>query len=329
MLVNINSKYYIRKNSNTIETNLFNDEAKIITPNDFHYHDFNQIYNVCRRVTDPINTRNRNLRVIYTKFGIDAHHIDKYLVEEKEESKNVSVNVAVENTESAPTNSVKVALQNMIKFFSEFNYTPSFRFVNTFTTSDDPKEYTKNYFEIQNNSYTNEIIDRMESLEFETLVNDLKHKSTKKINTRLKLYYGDPGTGKTTKAVDESSACIVCASDMLPKDLMQNFTFNDGKAAFEKSDLWKAMENGTTITLDEINMLPFESLKFLQGITDNKESLDFAGEHIKIHPDFNIIGTMNLSVNNNIISIPEPLADRCSEIKEFKLTADDLLKAII
>lgn len=325
-LININRKYFIRKSSNTIETNLFNDEVKTMTPYDFQYHDFEKIYYVCRS-TSPVSMKNKNLRVLYTKFGIDSHHMDKYLIEE--ENEYISVDVVAENTESAPTNSVKVALQNMIKFFSEFNYTPSFRFVNTFTTSDDPKEYTKNYFEIQNNSYTNEIIDRMESPEFETLINDLKHKSTKKINTRLKLYYGDPGTGKTTKAVNESSACIVCASDMLPKDLMQNFTFNDGKAAFEKSDLWKAMENGTTITLDEINMLPFESLKFLQGITDNKESLDFAGEHINIHPNFNIIGTMNLSVNNNIISIPEPLADRCSEIKEFKLTADDLLKAII
>ena len=41
-----------------------------------------------------------------------------------------------------------------------------------------------------------------------------------------------------------------------------------------------------------------------------------------------IIGTMNLSINGMTYGLPEPLVDRCEEMKQFKLTVDDLLNAI-
>ena len=89
------------------------------------------------------------------------------------------------------------------------------------------------------------------------------------------------------------------------------------------------MENGDSIMLDEVNMLPFESLRFLQGITDGKESIDFKGHTINIHPNFRIYATMNLNVNGECIPLPSPLVDRAYDIVEFKLTADDLLSAVI
>ena len=110
---------------------------------------------------------------------------------------------------------------------------------------------------------------------------------------------------------------------------MQNFAFTDGKAEFQKSDLWIAMEEGKTIVLDEINMLPFESLRFLQGITDNKNEIDYKGFHIKIANGFQIIGTMNLNVNGQCIPLPAPLADRCLNIKEFKLNSKDLINSLM
>ena len=83
------------------------------------------------------------------------------------------------------------------------------------------------------------------------------------------------------------------------------------------------------LSLDEMNMLPFEYLRFLQGITDGKNSFDYKGFTINIKDGFNIIGTMNLNVNGQCIPLPAPLIDRCSNIKEFKLNANALYKALI
>ena len=38
---------------------------------------------------------------------------------------------------------------------------------------------------------------------------------------------------------------------------------------------------------------------------------------------------MNLVVNGMSFPLSEPLVDRCAEIREFHLTADDLFKAIV
>jgi hypothetical protein len=38
---------------------------------------------------------------------------------------------------------------------------------------------------------------------------------------------------------------------------------------------------------------------------------------------------MNLNVNGQSIALPEPLVDRCSDIKEFKLDANALINALV
>ena len=50
---------------------------------------------------------------------------------------------------------------------------------------------------------------------------------------------------------------------------------------------------------------------------------------MKIADGFQIIGTMNLIVNDSVYSLPSPLVDRCEDIKEYKLTADALVGAIL
>lgn len=116
---------------------------------------------------------------------------------------------------------------------------------------------------------------------------------------------------------------------MLPSDLMEDFAFDDGKATFKPSQLYKAMTEGKTIVLDEINLLPFESLRFLQSILDGKQSFVYKGQTVQIKDGFQIIGTMNLQVNGMVYALPEPLVDRASELKEFKLSAADLVGAIL
>lgn len=223
----------------------------------------------------------------------------------------------------------------LMKFMSEFSFEPNFRFVNTLNkeavnSKADAINYINNYFRLTDNSFADDVKEKMKSSEFDSIISLIsEYKSEKSVNSRLKIYYGSQGTGKTTRAMNESSGrCMVCHSAMLPSDLMEDFKFEDGKATFIPSALQNAMTNGDVIVLDEINLLPFESLRFLQSILDGKKEFLYKGKTINIKDGFKVIGTMNLVVNGCTYALPEPLVDRCESIKEFKLTAEMLSKAI-
>ena len=228
-------------------------------------------------------------------------------------------------------------IKKLMDFFSEFSFTPSFRFTNTFAfmACDSKKsacEYVRNYFALMNSNYIKEVEQKIKSAEFANIIKDIAQygKPTNHINTRLKIYYGSAGTGKTTLAQEESeNRCIVCNSSMLPSDLMEDFIFKDGNPDFNPSLLWDCMEQGKTIVLDEINLLPFDSLRFLQGIVDGKTEFYYKNRPVHIKDGFQIIGTMNLSLGGMIYGLPEPLVDRCSDTKEFVLTAEQLAKSIM
>ena len=229
---------------------------------------------------------------------------------------------------------VKTTLSRLINFFTEFEFEPNFRFVNSLghaCKNHEHKDFINNYFELTDNNYITAINEKMNSYEFKEIIEDLsKINISKKINNRFKLYYGSQGTGKTTIAMKEANNNVmVCHSAMLPSDLMEDFKFEDGKANFKPSVLQDAIVNGKTIVLDEINLLPFESLRFLQSLLDGKKQFSYKGNVIEIKDGFKIIGTMNLYVNGAIYALPEPLVDRCEEIKKYKLTAEQLVGALI
>lgn len=245
-------------------------------------------------------------------------------------------------TETIPTTpeekqkAVINGLQQLTQFFSEFDFEPNFRFVNTLSlalskSTKSAIDYITDYFALTDNAYSAEVVDKMKSDEFKTILTTLALVTpTKQINNRLKIYYGSQGTGKTTLAQSETEQrCIVCNSAMLPSDLMEDFIFIDGKATFSHSILWDCMEQGKAITFDEINLLPFDSLRFLQTILDGKKEFIYKGNTVHIADGFKIIGTMNLSVNGMVYNLPEPLVDRSEELRKFTLTAEDLLSAII
>ena len=231
-------------------------------------------------------------------------------------------------TKKPSTVDFKKLMSKFIDFFVDFNFSPSIRFMNTLAQTYDP-EYVSNYFAIMNSPYLEDIQSKIKSPEFKGLLSDMKEiPVTKKINNRFDLYYGSQGTGKTTTALRESDGrCIICNGSMVPSDLMEDFVFSDGKANFQWSEFALAMINGYTITLDEINLLPFETLRFLQGLVDNKKSFVYKGKEVTIKEGFKIIGTMNLIVNGAVYNLPEPLVDRCSTIKEFTLSPEFLLNA--
>ena len=311
----INNTYEITKrHGNVIFTNLIDNYFQNYGVDSEMYATLISVLKVLRNRSISNKAKNNLLRKLYIGMGFNEEDIEIRLIE---------LNVSLEEK--------KEAVKNLINFFSEFNFAPSYRFINTLALNDTAESYVTNYFLIQDFEYANEIAEKITSAEFKAIIQTLHSgdKPSNIINSRMKIYYGEPGTGKTTQAMTESTKCVVCSSDMLPADLMQNFAFNDGKAGFEKSDLWIAMEEGQTIVLDEINMLPFESLRFLQGITDGKTEIDYKGFNIQIKPGFQIIGTMNLTLGGVTMGIPAPLVDRCSDIKKFTLDADALIGALI
>ena len=238
--------------------------------------------------------------------------------------------------EQTPEELVVVGLEQLIKFFSEFQFEPNYRFVNSFSlalgrSAEEAINYVCNYFELIDSPYNKEVKEKMKSPEFNGIMSKIGSvKTDKVINERFKLYYGSQGTGKTTLAMEESvGRVMVCNSSMLPSDLMEDFVFVDGKPTFKPSALWRSMVEGTKITLDEINLLPFDSLRFLQTILDGKEEFLYKGNVVKIKKGFQVIGTMNLCVNGMVYGLPEPLVDRCQEMRKFSLTANQLLGAIM
>ena len=239
-------------------------------------------------------------------------------------------------TEVDPKEVLLNGIQHLMDFFTEFSFTPSFRFTNTFAfmacqSKKAAVEYVNNYFALMDSSYVKEVVEKVKSAEFKQIVDDIAQYGTpaSHINNRFKVYFGPAGTGKTTIAQEESeNRCIVCNSSMLPSDLMEDFVFVDGNPDFNPSLLWNCMEEGKTIVLDEINLLPFDSLRFLQGIVDGKTEFYYKNRPVHIHEGFQIIGTMNLSLGGMVYGLPEPLVDRCYSAKEFTLSAKQLAKAV-
>lgn len=225
-------------------------------------------------------------------------------------------------------------LSGLMRFFSEFSFSPSFRFINSLghalrqdTTT--AKQYIVNYFKLIDSPYAGELERKMDSFEFNSILSNIAPaEMTHTVNNRFRIYYGSQGTGKTTMAMKETeNLCMVCNSSMLPSDLMEDFTFDDGKAAFHPSALARCMEEGKPIVMDEINLLPFDSLRFLQGIFDGKTEFQYKGHTVHIKDGFKVIGTMNLTVNGVAFGLPEPLVDRCEMIKEFVLNPEMLMGA--
>lgn len=194
--------------------------------------------------------------------------------------------------------------------------------------------YVKSYFDLIDMATDGQmIVSKMESCEWTEAIEEslMNTPVTKTINSRFKIYYGAAGTFKTTTAVAETGECVICNSSMLPADMFKSFDFVDGVPTFKPSPMILAMQgdeehpNGRKITLDEFNLLPFETTRFLQGVLDGKKSfVTPEGLEVTIGDDFGVIATMNLVVNNEVYGLPQPLVDRASELREFTLSDDQL-----
>lgn len=151
-----------------------------------------------------------------------------------------------------------------------------------------------------------------------------------RINRRFALVYGEPGGGKTYSAMaaNPGAEVVLCRSGMTDKELFLGFTFRDGKPVFEENALTRAMREGKTVILDEINLLPEECLRALQAITDGKDRITIDDCEVRIAEGFKIVGTMNYIVGGGESRpLPPALVDRAESIREVVLS-DDMLAAI-
>lgn len=224
--------------------------------------------------------------------------------------------------------------QHFINFFREFEFAPGYRFMNTLAylanaDIESAREYAHRYFEVSGNTYADSVGEKVKSPEFTNMLNDLSaYVPSKQINTRLTILYGPQGGGKTTLA---DKLCegrfIPCHSGMLPQDLMEDFDFVDGKSTFKPSAFQRAMVEGKRICLDEGNLLPFETLRFLQTVLDGKREIIWKGNLIEIKDGFEAVITMNLNVGAQTFGLPDPLVDRASVITKMDLKAESLADA--
>ena len=326
--LNINKTFYITKvNSNEYKTNLFDPtkETVIKKDTDINFPTMHRIYMYLESQQSKqvgADTMNGVLQRMYS--------ILKFTPEEIEERLPMHAATVVDDNNEVNLEALEACFAKLIDWFADFGVEISYRFVDTLLRTKNKKQYVLNYFKLSDHPAYNDIAAKITNSEFNQLMKNLNFVPTKPIvNTRLKIYFGPAGTGKTYKAQSEADYTILCSSDMSCKDMLQIFDFDDGKATFNKTDLWVAIEEGKTVLLDEINLLNHDTLQFLQGLTDGKPTIDFLGHKIKVHPDFKVIGTMNLIVNGMKFPLPEPLVDRCFEIDEYTLTAKDLIRTLV
>jgi len=214
----------------------------------------------------------------------------------------------------------------LFNFMKDFHMDASRRLANTLgylvkISDKEAKDYLYSYVNLIDNGYEDAVREKVKNDEFNQFLAELKQIPNKpRINTRLEIYYGPAGAGKTYDATHAPNyaGCIVCAADKYPSDLFRDYDPNNGSPIYRKNCLYNALISGGTIVLDEINLLQMGTLQFLQGILDGKEEIDLFGEKVKIHPDFKIIGTMNLIVGGAKLPLPEPLVDRCANIVEYQ-----------
>ena len=112
---------------------------------------------------------------------------------------------------------------------------------------------------------------------------------------RLFILLGETGVGKTwiTEKRYPDMVTYACNSSLDPYSLCYSLENINGVLTPVETPFLRTVRDGGRVKLDEINLLPNDSLMLVQGLTDEKESIVVGSEVIKISPDFKILATMN------------------------------------
>ncbi len=113
------------------------------------------------------------------------------------------------------------------------------------------------------------------------------------VTNNFKIYAGEPGSGKETKAITETENSFNCGHSIV--DIWEllwemEWTTEDGMKAVPTT-LHKALTEGTSIALIDYDRLPIEiQAQFIMGLANGKIKCN--GEVITVADGFWAIGTM-------------------------------------
>jgi hypothetical protein len=113
---------------------------------------------------------------------------------------------------------------------------------------------------------------------------------------RLFILMGETGVGKSYLIEKRYPNIITyaCNSSLDPYTLCYYLADKDGTGLKPyETPFLQAVKNGNKVLLDEGNESPRDTLMFIQGLTDEKESVVIGDQLVKIHPEFRIIMTAN------------------------------------
>lgn len=292
----------------------------------------NLIKPAVKRTTTATTTINNENTATTTINNDDKKESESNLNDSQVEATNSATNEQSNAISKATLKARCTAINELVKVFKDvcFNAIKSNRFINTLSKQSDLNsacDYVYSYALLENNPEADGVKCLTQSPEFERAFEKMqKLKTSNIINKRLDIYYGDAGTGKTTQAIKENpnASVVLCNNSMTPAELFEEFTFENGAPVYKDSAFMKAIKEGKTIILDEINLCNDEVLRALQTLVDGKQFFNYKNQKIEIKEGFKVIGTMNLIVNGCTYALPEPLVDRAGVLKEFSINVENL-----
>lgn len=252
---------------------------------------------------------------------------------------SVDTDTATDTTELHLPANAPTIIKKFVDFMTEFEVTVTFRMLNSISHlmntrkgKKAAKEYLVNYLRLTDNPSASLAKDKFKSPEFEEILDSdlFKTKPDFKVNRRFKVFFGPAGGGKTTLAEKLTGGKgMLCSEDMDGIDLIRVVDVRDGVPCFVDSPLIEAVKNGDVVYLDEINHLNTNARSIIQQLTDGKKTFmhPITKELIKIHSDFQIIGTMNLDMDGMTFPLSQALVDRADELVEFIPTPTQLCGA--
>lgn len=272
----------------------------------------------------------------YFKKYLSATTTTETTSSNEEETKETTEEVIIEDKKEDKKSVIedKKARQelaiNFITFCKDFEYKPDPRLLNSLKYEKDPEQFMLNSMELigMDSDLIMKAKEKFRSLEWKNLLKQLKElKPTHdRVNKRFEIFYGQAGTGKSTRAEHENpkAKIIVASASQDPDEL---FTcFNPETRKWELTDFSKAMEgdgiHGESIVVNEFNFYCSESHKRFQGVLDNTKEFIDHGITIHIRDGFKIVATMNLVTNQGEVTLPDPLVSRASRIENFDKLQD-------